>query len=68
MMKKSKLTVRERILKLFDNNHVGGLDAKTIAKRTKSNYNSVRRELGYIMRNMGTLRSFYSGRIKHYAM
>lgn len=44
---KTKTTVREKIINLL--RKVGKpLDAKTIAKRGKLNYNTVRKELGYL--------------------
>lgn len=47
----SRTTVREKILKLL--RKVGKpLDAKTIAKKGKLNYNTVRKELGRLW-NMG---------------
>lgn len=61
---KTKTTVRQRILNLL--RKIGKpLDAKTIAKRGKLNYNTVRKELGtllhdaevYYDRNFG--RKFY---------
>ena len=61
---KTKTTVRQRILNLL--HKVGKpLDAKTIAKRGKLNYNTVRKELGTLLheseidcdRNFG--RKFY---------
>lgn len=42
---KTKTTVRERILNLL-RKATKPLDAKTIAKRGKLNYNTVRKELG----------------------
>ncbi len=48
-MAKTKLTVRERILKYLGKDNV--VDSKTLAKRIKANHNSVRRELGYLQRH-----------------
>ena len=46
-----RTTVREKILNLL--HKVGKpLDAKTIAKRGKLNYNTVRKELGILSRTM----------------
>lgn len=48
---KTKTTVREKILNLL--RKVGKpLDPKTIAKRGKLNYNTVRKELGILSRTM----------------
>lgn len=45
--KKTKKTVREKILNFLDRALVY-YPAKVIAKRTRSNYNSVRRELAFL--------------------
>ena len=47
---KTKFTVRESILNLLRKSSKP-LDAKTIAKRGKLNYNTVRKELGYLRNN-----------------
>lgn len=62
---KTKTTVRERILNLL-RKATKPLDAKTIAKRGKLNYNTVRKELGYLMRSFNVHYDRNFGR-KHYA-
>ena len=49
-VRKPSLTVRESILNLLRKSSKP-LDAKTIAKKGKLNYNTVRKELGYLRRN-----------------
>lgn len=46
---KTKTTVRQRILNLL-RKASKPLDAKTIARRGKMNYNTVRKELGWLYR------------------
>lgn len=46
-VRKPSLTVRESILNLLRKSSKP-LDAKTIAKKGKLNYNTVRKELGYL--------------------
>lgn len=53
---KTKTTVREKIINLLCKASKP-LDAKTIAKRGKLNYNTVRKELG---RMYSTMSDFYS--------
>jgi predicted ArsR family transcriptional regulator len=58
-MKKTKLPVRERILNYLWKGHE--VDAKTLSRRIKANYNSVRRELGYLMRRGSVFYSLGGG-------
>ena len=61
-MKKTKLTVRERILNLL-RKASKPLDAKTIASKAKLNYNTVRKELGILYRIYnGTFLTHYTHR------
>ena len=50
-----KLTVRESIVKFLTRNASKSFTAKGIAKAAKLNYNTVRKELGFLTRTGGTV-------------